>query len=130
MKINVHAVAEFSLTMDKETVADLIECSRRHYDYTCRGASAETPDGRYKRDSLHGFLLLWRNILNNGFTDEVTASWQQLDLLLKICEQGRTERLGHFTIEVMRALNWAKENIYPLGKDDVTAEFRNPESNA
>lgn len=125
MRIDVQAIPKFNLVIDKETVADLIACSAKHYDATCRNASADyDPRERYRGDDIAGFLRVWERILANGFTDGVSANWSQLDLLLKCCEQGRTERLGHFTVEVMRALHWAKNNIYTVAKDDVTAYAR------
>lgn len=80
LKITTHLKLEFDLDFDKALVTALLEAAERHYDSAAKEAAREG-----------GFIYTWKYMLeydeNLGLERfPVSATWRQLDLILKICE--------------------------------------------
>lgn len=75
MKITIKARPEFNLPLDAATVALLMQMSSLHYDGRCKAASA-----------VGGFIYGWRNSVQFSPELPVTAASNDLDTVLKICE--------------------------------------------
>lgn len=75
MKITIKARPEFHLPLDAATVALLMQMSSLHYDARCKAASA-----------VGGFIYGWRNSVQFSPELPVEATWNDLDTVLKICE--------------------------------------------
>lgn len=72
MKGEISATPFFSFELDLETIGHLQTLAKSHYDAICR--AAET-----------GLLQCWQN--RSRFGGKCTATFRELDLTLKICEQ-------------------------------------------
>lgn len=57
----------------------LRDCANLHYDSTCRGLTDRAGEGGYK----NGLITIWINVLTFSSTDQVSASFRDLDLCLK-----------------------------------------------
>lgn len=66
---------EFHFVLDKTTLDLIHQLSVSHYDAKCRGASR-----------LGGFIYGWTQRMDDNAEAECTATFQELDLLTKICE--------------------------------------------
>jgi hypothetical protein len=75
MKIEINSQPLFKLPLSLETIELLMEMSRHHYDGVCKAASA-----------VGGFIYGWRNSVSFVPEVPVSATWRELDTLLKICE--------------------------------------------
>lgn len=96
MKIEVVSRPLFNLPLPIETVELLMRMSSLHYDGRCKSASA-----------VGGFIYGWKNSVTFMPDVPVSATWHELDTMLKICENTMAldERTG------------ARETIYKLTKD-------------
>ncbi|WP_157979478.1 hypothetical protein [Rhodoferax ferrireducens] len=75
MRIEITSQPRFELPLSLETVDLLMEMSRHHYDFVCKQASA-----------VGGFIYGWRNSVSFVPESPVSATWRELDTVLKICE--------------------------------------------
>lgn len=75
MKIEVVARPLFNLPLPLETVKLLMLMSSRHYDGRCKSASA-----------VGGFIYGWNNSVTYSPDLPVSATFHELDVTLKICE--------------------------------------------
>lgn len=116
MKIEIRGKPEFWMELDLATCQLLRQLSAAHYDARCRAAG-----------NRGGFLYGWENRLTpiEGGDDtpaRVTASFGDLDLTLKLCEQARY--LGSAE-DVQRVLDYRRDVHYALGvSNNVTKDWR------
>ena len=102
MKITIYAKPVFEVTMSREQIDLVRECSRLHYDTTCRAA---VQVGQF----LHG----WKNLVElsppdvKKFTVSLTA--HQLDLTCKILEMP-INKFSEAAYEIRHALRLAWED--------------------
>ena len=75
MKVSIFASPNFRFPIKLELVNTLMLLSEHHYDQRCRDASR-----------VGGVLYGWKNHVTFCDTDEVTATWNELDLVAKIME--------------------------------------------
>lgn len=102
MKIEISSRPVFSLPLPLKTVELLMTMSRHHYDGRCKSASA-----------VGGFIYGWSNSVTFAPEGPVDATWDQLDTLLKICENvavlhedpGARSVVWKLTTDVHRALS-------------------------
>jgi hypothetical protein len=82
MDFRIQGRPEFFFTLTLEEVTALIRLSEAHYDGACKEASRPGPNG---------FLYGWKNRLTWATeegrpTPQISATWRELDLVLKITE--------------------------------------------
>ena len=89
MKFRIKAKPVFGFSLTPDEVSVLITCSTRHYDATCRRASKPATG----IIPVSGFLQNWRAFMVASVDfppgeefDPIVASWQEIDLALKILE--------------------------------------------
>ena len=93
MKFDVTAEPKIHFTPSLEQVDLLIAMAKRHYDATCR-ATAGDYNLFTSSDGTSGVLPTWKRILESYDgkmpTDYlvITATWRQLDILMKVMEAG------------------------------------------
>lgn len=96
MKIEITPRPLFELHLPIETIDLLMEMSRHHYDGVCKSASA-----------VGGFIYGWRNSVSFVPESPVSATWRELDTMLKICENA----------QLLSDQPGARETIWKLTKD-------------
>jgi hypothetical protein len=119
MKFDIFGEVRFRFTPTEEQVDLLIELASHHYDQTCRSTAKEI-DGH--EDSSIGLLPRWKRIIKSyggEFPTDyqiITATWRQLDLLLKIMEQrsylhdkGQINKIDELCMDFILAMNAYKE---------------------
>jgi hypothetical protein len=75
MKIEINSQPVFNLPLPIGTIRLLIEMSSAHYDGVCKSASM-----------VGGFIYGWNNSVSFSPEFPVSATWRELDTMLKICE--------------------------------------------
>lgn len=97
MKVRLQGQFEFNIELTQDEVRIIHTVSQKHYDATCRAASAERQDNHHQEN----FLTSWRNILKYyaDYPDEerkptISATWRQLDTCCKILEAGNLYMLN------------------------------------
>lgn len=94
--ILIYGVPKFQFRMSLNEARQLQKLSAHHYDSTCRSAGAHG-----------GFLYGWVNQLIFEETSELTASWRELDTLLKICEQPTSPEIAQLITHLREAMTFA-----------------------
>jgi len=137
MKVRIQGQPEFLLPLTIADVEMIRKVSAQHYDAVCREASGEA----YQSDNRN-FLTSWRNILQSyekyppteediaaGFVPTVSATWRQIDTVLKILEPCNTFMLTpidtlaarHLSDDLLQVLR-AAGDLY--GKWSATIETK------
>lgn len=106
MNIEIYAKLEFAFTLTEEQIRLLSQVSSLHYDSKCKGLTAKAGDGR-----ANGLLTVWANQIAfymESPDDEapiLTASWRDLDTLLKATELASHVLKGEqlISLEAMRS---------------------------
>lgn len=75
MKIEINSQPVFNLPLPIGTILLLMEMSAHHYDGVCKSAGM-----------VGGFIYGWRNCVSFAPDLPVSATWRELDTMLKICE--------------------------------------------
>ena len=106
-RIVVYGKPVFDFTISAQEIEMLVDLSTRHYDATCKMASA-----------LGGFIYGWRNMAAGHVAVAVSATWRDLDLCCKILEgrqfyrqneQHLLRMASDMAMEFGRALRYANE---------------------
>lgn len=111
MNVEITTKPCFSFTVSKSVIDILKQLSQFHYDSTCREASYTV-----QRDGKNGILTIWlfhpSPNTENHF-DVYSASWRDLDTVLKIAELNNTlpefkkQELEAFTTTIYKAMKYA-----------------------
>lgn len=75
MKIEITPSPVFNLPIPIGTIGLLMEMSAHHYDGVCKAAGV-----------VGGFIYGWNNSVTFMPESPVSATWRELDTMLKICE--------------------------------------------
>lgn len=113
MRIDVAANPEFILHMDSQTLRELSELAKGHYDGVCK--SAAHPGG---------FIYGWMNQLeySQGEVNGYRCSYYDMNTVAKICEMAgyaRNGRLIGLYHNAMRALHYANQNVATIRHENV-----------
>lgn len=92
MKVSLKGQVIFYFEVDRALVKQLLELSKRHYDGECQRASAAVGapirPGSTIMQPTNGILRVWWNRfdVDTAGATEVRCTWDDLDLIAKICE--------------------------------------------
>lgn len=94
MKVSLRASAIFYFPVTKSLVKELMFLSKRHYDGECQRASGRVGQPLYPgsqvNNAKNGVLTIWMDRFapdaTDADTEEVRSTWDELDLISKICE--------------------------------------------
>lgn len=117
MNVIIIPKPEFRFKLTEKQVASLIVMSELHYDYVCKSYSFK----EQQYDCIpQGILIGWQNVTKNFPESTVSATWNQLDIVLKICEnilvlsaEDRIE-INKFTRSIYAALRKSQEVLAHL----------------
>lgn len=106
MKIVIEGVPRFRMIVPKPMIEALMLFSEHHYDGRCKDV------GR-----VGGFVYGWNNMAEDCKTEVlVRASWQQLDITLKLCESplsnsraGMREMVADYVLSATYAMSRARD---------------------
>lgn len=117
---------EFYFELVKKDVDCLIRLAEKHYDGACQAAAKGAMHGEGR--TRNGLLIMWRNQWygeNTNTPQRISATWRDLDLVLKITEilhtNGGTDEENevasrlHFAFR--RAMTHFNESLAPKWKE-------------
>lgn len=122
MKVEVRAMPKLYFRIKKTEVELLMHCAKLHYDGACQRAAMSAdltplqPGSHRDLRRQNGLLVIWKNWFEEGKDEaEVSATTDELDLVMKITEQWVSNQYQDKTEEVVR-LHYLFRKMFDLSQ--------------
>lgn len=131
MKVQVRGRPIFYFHVSITLVHQLMGLSKRHYDGECQRASARVgrplQPGTIPNQPVNGILTIWIDRFEKDFKPgdeiEVQATWDQLDLIAKICEGAYWDAQYILALKFKSQITEMIQKIGPIMTNQWTTEF-------